>query len=246
MPSSTTVAYGFDGWKEKLATDFKKLNALHLKLEEKPHDLATIQAYEAYKKRREEEREKYKIKCHPPQLQSFGNTSMPKETKIIGGKSCSAEVNADNTITFDDLSVEHRQVFEEFRRKRNEEFEAIKKKRMEKHEEEFLQEFLANLKKDREENITPAEEIKLPLSCSNQFESSAKPIQEEDEASEIERFNHDLMIDSVSTVTPVIETAESNSTCDESIMSKEIGFVDQEHGKLSKIVVLDFSGCKGA
>ena len=58
VPSSTTVAYGFDGWKEKLATDFKKLNALHFKLEEKLHDLATIKAYEAYNKKREEEREK--------------------------------------------------------------------------------------------------------------------------------------------------------------------------------------------
>ena len=227
-------------WTEKLVANFNDFYALHQELVERPHDLATIQAYEAYKKRSEER----KIKFSPSQIQSFGNTSLPKETSIIGGKSCPAEDNADNTTTFDDLSVEHRQVFEEFRRKRNEEFEAIKKKRMEKHEEEFLQEFLANLKKDREENITPAEEIKLPLSCSNQFETSAKLILEEDEVSEIERFNHDLIIDLVSTVTSVIETAESNSICAESIMSKEIGFIDQEHGKLSKIVVLDFSDRK--
>ena len=29
-------------------------------------------------------------------------------------------------------------------------------------------------------------------------------------------------------------------------MSKEMGFIDQEHDKLSQTVVLDFSGCKGA
>ena len=46
-----------DGWNGKLPDGFKKLNALHLELEEKAHDPATIQSYEAYKKRLEEQRE---------------------------------------------------------------------------------------------------------------------------------------------------------------------------------------------
>ena len=83
-----------------------------------------------------------------------------------------------------------------------------------------MQEFLANLKKYREENITPVGEIKLPLSCSNQVGPSTKPRQEEDEASQIGTVNHDRMINSVSTISSVIEKAEANSTCAESIVSK--------------------------
>ena len=97
---------GFDDWTEKLVANFNEFYALHQELVERPHDLATIQAYEAYKKRSEER----KIKFSPSQIQSFGNTSLPKETSIIRAQSCPAEDNADNTITSDDLSVEHRQV----------------------------------------------------------------------------------------------------------------------------------------
>ena len=98
---------GTNDWKEKLAAEFKKLNSLHRELEDRPHDLATIQDYEEYNKKREEERKANNIRFSPSQLLSFGNSTLPKETKSIGGQSCVAEVNADNVITFDDLSEEH-------------------------------------------------------------------------------------------------------------------------------------------
>jgi hypothetical protein len=50
---------------------------------------------------------------------------------------------------------------------------------------------------------------------------------------------------SSSMVNSVTEKPESKSTYVESNESKEASFIQQEHGKLSKIVVLDFSGCKG-
>ena len=134
VPSSSTVAYGNNDWKEKLAAEFKKLNALNRELEENPHDPAAIQAYEAYNKKREEERKANKIRFSPSRLQSFGNTTLPKETKSIGGQACPVDVNADNDITFDDLSEEHRQIFEALKKKRKEEFDALEKKLKEEHE----------------------------------------------------------------------------------------------------------------
>jgi hypothetical protein len=54
------------------------------------------------------------------------------------------------------------------------------------------------------------------------------------------------MNDSTSIINSVIEEAESKSTSDEPIESKEASFVDQEHVQSSKTTVLDFYGCKGA
>jgi hypothetical protein len=51
---------------------------------------------------------------------------------------------------------------------------------------------------------------------------------------------------SASMVNSVTGKAESKSTCAESNESKEASFIQQEHGKLSKTAMLDFSGCKGA
>ena len=45
VPSSSVfVACGTGAWKENLAAEFKKLNALHLKLQQRPHDPALVQA----------------------------------------------------------------------------------------------------------------------------------------------------------------------------------------------------------
>ena len=167
MPSSSTNAYEFDDWKEKIAADFKRFNALHLELQERPHDPATIQAYEAYKKRREEEREQFKIKFYPSQLQSFGN-ALPKETKNIGGQSCSAEDSTDEftTPTFEELPIEYRQAYEEFSKKRAKEFEALRKKQ----EEEDSKAFNAMLEKDLQDIIKST-----PL-LDNQVETDRKSV----------------------------------------------------------------------
>jgi hypothetical protein len=65
------------------------------------------------------------------------------------------------------------------RKKCREESEAMRKKLEKKYEEEDLQEFLASLKKDRQDNITRVGEIKSPPPCSDQVEPSAKLRQEE-------------------------------------------------------------------
>jgi hypothetical protein len=83
--SSSTVAYGNDDWKKQLLENFYEFQDLHRKLIERPHDPATIQAYEAYKKR-SAEHQSYKTRVSPSQLQIFGNTSLPKETPSVGGK----------------------------------------------------------------------------------------------------------------------------------------------------------------
>ena len=116
MHSSSAVAYVNNDWRGKLADEFKKLNALHRKLEENPCDLAAIHAYESYKKKREEERQACNIRFCPSQLQSFGNTSLPKEKISIIGQQCLAEFNANKVITFDDLSEEQRQGYEVLKR----------------------------------------------------------------------------------------------------------------------------------
>ena len=56
-----------------------------------------------------------------------------------------SEVDADNIIkpSLDEISADHRQVYEEYKKAR---------------EEKDLQEFLAKFKKDRQGNITPIEE----------------------------------------------------------------------------------------
>ena len=109
MPSSSAAAYGNNDCREKLAAEFKKLNALHRKLEENPCDLAAIHSYESYKKKREEERQACNVRFFPSQLQRFDNTTLPKEKTSIKAQQCQAEVNPDKVITFDDLSEEQRQ-----------------------------------------------------------------------------------------------------------------------------------------
>jgi hypothetical protein len=144
--SSSTVAYGNDDWKKQLLENFYEFQDLHRKLIERPHDPATIQAYEAYKKRIAEH-QSYETRVSPSQLQSFSNTSLPKETPSVGGQAYPSwaeaeekylartnnvkpkpiEKNVDNIITFDDLSNEQRQAYEVLRKKRREESEARRK-----------------------------------------------------------------------------------------------------------------------
>ena len=68
-----------------------------------------------------------------------GNDKIPKPS----------EINADNIIkpNFEELSEEHRQAYEEYKKAR---------------EEKEMKEFLAKYKKDRQGNITPVGEIKFP------------------------------------------------------------------------------------
>ena len=68
-----------------------------------------------------------------------GNDKIPKPS----------EINADNIIkpNFEELSEEHRQAYEEYKKAR---------------EEKEMQEFVAKFKKDRQGNITPVGEIKFP------------------------------------------------------------------------------------
>jgi hypothetical protein len=86
VPSSSAAAYGNNDCREKLAAEFKKLNALRRKQEENPCDVAAIHAYESYKKKREEERQACNVRFCPSQLQRFGNTSLPKEKTSIRGQ----------------------------------------------------------------------------------------------------------------------------------------------------------------
>lgn len=58
---------GLDELKERLLSSFHEFEALHRQLIERPHDPATIQAYEAYKKR-SEERNTFKVRVFPPQF----------------------------------------------------------------------------------------------------------------------------------------------------------------------------------
>ena len=60
-----------------------------------------------------------------------------------------SEVDAGNIIkpNFEELSAEHRQIYEDYKKA---------------CEEKEMQEFLGNFKKDRQGNITPVGEVKLP------------------------------------------------------------------------------------
>ena len=60
-----------------------------------------------------------------------------------------SEVDVDNIIkpSLDEISADHRQIYEEYKKAR---------------EEKDMQKFLAKYKKDRQDNITPIEEIKFP------------------------------------------------------------------------------------
>src|ERR1041385_3381952 len=71
-----------------------------------------------------------------------------------------SEINTDNIIkpSLDDLSDEHRQIYEEFKKQSDEAHEALKKQR----EEENLQAFLGNFSKGRQGHATPIGEIKIP------------------------------------------------------------------------------------
>jgi hypothetical protein len=68
----------------------------------------------------------------------------------------------------------------------------------------------------------------------------------QEEAMLIDSINEENKNSSASMFNSVIEKAKSKSTCSEFIESKEASFVEQEHGKLSKTTVFDFSRCKGS
>jgi hypothetical protein len=67
----------------------------------------------------------------------------------------------------------------------------------------------------------------------------------QEEALLIGSMNEENKHGSASMVNSVTGKAESKSTCAESNESKEASFIQQEHGKLSKTTVHDFSGRKG-
>jgi len=73
----------------------------------------------------------------------------PSSSSIMSNLPKPSEVDADNIIkpNLEELSAEHRQAYEEYKKVR---------------EEKELQEFLGNFKKDRQGNITPVGEIKFP------------------------------------------------------------------------------------
>ena len=134
----------------------------------------------------------------------------------------------------------------DLKRKRNEEFKKLEKKLKDeqeayrkKLEEEWTLDFLASLKKDRQKNITPVEEIKFTPPCNEQVELPHNSGQES-EASQIDRVHEESRNDS-ETVVASVEKAESNITCAESIESKEASFIDEEHGEPSETAVLNFS-----
>ena len=215
--SSSTDAYGLDGWKEKFAAKLKRDGAVYLTLKENLHHPAAIQAYEAYQKRREEERKQFEIKFSPLQI-SFGN-ALPKETKNIGGQSCPIEDSTDDfaTPTLEELPTEYRQAYETLKKKRAEEFEALEKKLKEEHEanrrkleEEGLHMFHAELKKDPQENITLVGEIKSSLMCCNQVKPHVKPRQEE--ALQVDGSHGEKMNDSESMVTSDRKSTRLNSS----------------------------------
>ena len=64
-------------------------------------------------------------------------------------------------LNFEELSAEHRQAFEEYKKA---------------HEEKEMQEFLAKFKKDRQGNITSIEEIKFPPLHNEQVELAVSKI----------------------------------------------------------------------
>ena len=159
VPSCTNVAYGSDSFKEKLLADFNEFAVLNRELIERPHDPATIRAYEAYKKR-SEERISHKTKVPPSQFHNFGSTSLPKEAKSNGGQSSPSWAESKeeymarmnevklkfagngtdefSTPTLEELPIEYQQIYEALKKKREEEFERLKKQ----HEEEGFQEFI--------------------------------------------------------------------------------------------------------
>ena len=152
-------------------------------------------------------------------------THCRKRLKISGGQSHPAEHSADEFTkpTFEELSDEECQVYEVLKMKRNEEFKKLEKKFKDENEayrnkleEEDMQMFLANLEKDRQENITSVGQLKLHTPCSDQGEPSNKSRQEEEEALQIDRIHEENKNDLESMVTSV-EKAESNITYAESI-----------------------------
>jgi len=84
-----------------------------------------------------------------------------------------SEVDADNIIkpSLDEISADHRQVYEEYKKAR---------------EEKDLQEFLAKFKKDRQGNITPIEEIKFPPLQTEQVKPSVSTAFSPEQWAEIE------------------------------------------------------------
>ena len=73
------------------------------------------------------------------------------------------EVYADNIIklSLDEISADHRQVYEEYKKARG---------------EKDLQEFLAKFKKDRQGNITLIEKIKFPSLQTEQVKPSVSTV----------------------------------------------------------------------
>src|SRR3954465_15848442 len=85
-----------------------------------------------------------------------------------------SEVDADNIIkpSLDEISADHRQVYEEYKKARA---------------EKALQEFLAKLKNDRQGNITPIEDIKFPRLQTEHVKPSVSTAVSPEQGAEIER-----------------------------------------------------------
>jgi hypothetical protein len=79
----------------------------------------------------------------------LGTEDQSSSSSIMSDLPKPSEVDAGNIIkpSLDELSADHRQIYDEYKKAR---------------EEKELQEFLGNFKKDRQGNITPIGEIKLP------------------------------------------------------------------------------------
>ena len=101
-----------------------------------------------------------------------------------------SKISANNIIrpSFDELSVDQRQVFEALKRQRREEAEAL----LGKKEEEDMEAFLASFKKDHQGAITSTGEIKLPPLLSKPTEPSVSTSQfSDDQMFEVERHISD-------------------------------------------------------
>ena len=76
----------------------------------------------------------------------LGTEDQSSSSSVMSNLPKPSEIDADNIIkpSLDEISADHRQAFEEYKKAR---------------EEKELQEFLAKFKKDRQGNITPIGEI---------------------------------------------------------------------------------------
>ena len=184
-----------------------------------------------------------------------------EEAKRVGGQSQLVEADTGNFVmpTWEQLSDEQRQGYEDIKRKRREEFEALKKKR----DEEDLQAFYADLEKDVPASIPPRSDHTKP---------SALPAQED----EVLQANQDK-VDPANTIKPAKEAGSCNTGSGSnqqrktepatmtdfaeaelsgsgngklgdhagSIKPAEESFVKEENGEQHEPAVLDFSGFEG-